>query len=98
MKRNFLLSLLATITFGPAFSQQVPQEKSLKLPAGFSAQIFADDVGRARHIVVTPQGNLYVKLSRLEDGKGIILLQDLDKDGKAETQTGFADFTGTGIA
>ena len=98
MKKIFLLPLLATITFLAAFSQQVPQEKLLKLPAGFSAQIFADDVGRARHMVITPQGNLYVKLSRLEEGKGIILLQDLDKDGKAETQTGFADFTGTGIA
>src|SRR5690606_33263325 len=39
-----------------------------------------------------------VKLSRLENGKGIVLLQDLDKDGKAEKQTAFGDFPGTGIA
>lgn len=98
MKKIFLLSLFATAIFLPGVGQQAPQERSLKLPAGFNAQIFADDVGRARHMVVTPQGNVYVKLSRLEDGKGIILLQDLNKDGKAETQTGFGDFTGTGIA
>ena len=79
--------------------QNAPQEEvALKLPAGFSAQIFADDVGRARHLAVTPEGFVYVKLARLEDGKGIVLLQDLNKDGKAEKQSRFGDFPGTGIA
>lgn len=97
--KKLMLALLAALTaalFG--FEQRTPQESGLKLPAGFSAQIFADDIGRARHLVVTPQGNVYVKLSRLEEGKGIVLLQDLNKDGKAEKQTAFGDFTGTGIA
>ena len=91
----FLAALTAAL-FG--FEQRAPQEGGLKLPQGFSAQIFADDIGRARHLAVTPQGNVYVKLSRLEDGKGIVLLQDLNKDGKAEKQTAFGDYTGTGIA
>lgn len=81
-----------------AFREKPQGEKTLKLPAGFSAQIFADDIGRARHLAVTPEGHVYVRLSRLEDGKGFVLLQDLDKDGKAEHQSGFGDYTGTGIA
>jgi glucose/arabinose dehydrogenase len=90
---------LAAVTAALWGFQNGPQENApIKLPTGFSAHVFADDIGRARHLAVTPQGNVYVKLSRLEDGKGIILLQDLDKDGKAEKQTGFGDFTGTGIA
>lgn len=75
-----------------------PDDTGLKLPAGFSAQIFADDIGRARHIAVTPQGNVYVKLGRLDGGKGIVMLQDLNKDGKAEKKTTFGDYQGTGIA
>jgi glucose/arabinose dehydrogenase len=90
-----LLAAVAAILWGFHTPQPDP---GLKLPAGFSAQIFADDVGRARHLVVTPQGHVYVKLSRLEDGKGIVLLQDVDKDGKAEKHTGFGDYSGTGIA
>ena len=94
-----MLVLLAAFTAALlGFQEKQQDEDPLKLPAGFSAQIFADDIGRARHLAVTPEGFVYVHLSRLEDGKGIVLLQDLDKDGKAEKQTGFGDFTGTGIA
>lgn len=98
MKKLVLILLVAATTMLLGFRQQGPQEDGLKLAAGFSAQIFADDVGRARHLVVTPKGDVYVKLSRLEDDKGIVLLQDLDKDGKAEKRTAFGDFPGTGIA
>ena len=38
-------------------SQGCPSEDSgLKLPAGFCATIFADDIGHARHLVVAPNG------------------------------------------
>ncbi len=97
MKRLILIAIAATATCLWAFRDVPQSETGLKLPAGFSAQIFADDIGRARHITVTPQGNVYVKLGRLENGKGIVLLQDLDKDGKAEKQIAFGDYPGTGI-
>src|SRR5215469_3984146 len=32
----------------------------LKLPTGFCATVFADDIGRARHLVVAPNGVVYV--------------------------------------
>ena len=38
----------------------------LSLPSGFSASIVADNLGRARHLVVTPQGDIYVRLARPE--------------------------------
>ena len=98
MKKMMLIFLVLVTALLWAFREKPQGEKTLKLPAGFSAQIFADDIGRARHLAVTPEGHVYVRLSRLEDGKGFVLLQDLDKDGKAEHQSGFGDYTGTGIA
>ena len=69
----------------------------LTLPTGFSAQKVADGVGRARHIAVTEDGALYVKLERTVGGKGILLLADEDGDGKMEKQSGFGDYGGTGL-
>ena len=54
----------------------------LKLPAGFGALRVAENVGRSRHIVATPQGDLYVKLDRAVNGKGVLLLHSSKDDGK----------------
>ena len=35
-------------------------DSGLKLPAGFCATIFADGIGHARHLVVAPNGVVYV--------------------------------------
>src|SRR5216684_5105606 len=44
-----------------ATSQSCPNDDSgLKLPAGFCATVFADDIGHARHMVVAASGVLYV--------------------------------------
>ena len=48
------------------------ENAGLKLPAGFGASTLADSVGKARHIVVTIKGALYIKLSKLVNGKGIL--------------------------
>lgn len=69
----------------------------LKLPAGFGALVAAEGLGRARHVAVTPKGNIYVKLERLKDGHGILMLQDTNGDGKTDKQTGFGNYIGTGI-
>jgi glucose/arabinose dehydrogenase len=70
----------------------------LKLPAGFSALKVAENVGRARHLVVNSQGDVYVKLSGKVGDKGILVLRDLNKDGRTEEVTGFGNYGGTGIA
>ena len=69
----------------------------LILPAGFTALIVADNTGHARHLALTKEGNIYVKLSRVVDGKGIVFLQDENGDGRMDKQTGFANYGGTGI-
>jgi len=70
----------------------------LTLPAGFSALVVADSVGPARHLAVTASGLIYVKLERPVDGQGVLVLQDTDGDGRADTRMGFGDYGGTGIA
>lgn len=78
-------------------SPRIAGDAGLQLPAGFSAGKFAEGLGEARHIAVTPKGDVYVKLSNLKDGKGIYYLHDGNHDGKADVKTGFGDFTGTGM-
>ena len=70
--------------------------QSLQLPPGFTATIVAEGLGGARHIAINKQGGVYVKLSRLKDGKGIIYLKG-NKDGKYSQQLAFGDYPGTGI-
>jgi glucose/arabinose dehydrogenase len=42
-------------------SHACPHDDSgLELPAGFCATVFADGVGHARHLVVAPNGVVYV--------------------------------------
>ncbi|HZY81537.1 MAG TPA: PQQ-dependent sugar dehydrogenase [Cyclobacteriaceae bacterium] len=67
----------------------------IKLPEGFTATIFADSLGPARHIAVTPEGNIYVKLGAPKNGQGTVMLAP--NGGQAEIKTGFGDFGGTGV-
>src|SRR5690606_38773727 len=91
-------SLLAGVFFIFLTKEPAAQTSAgLKLPQGFQAAIAADNVGRARHLTVTPRGDIYVKLSRLSDGKGIVKLQDKDGDGLYEQTAAFGNYTGTGI-
>ena len=69
----------------------------ITLPAGFSATVFTDDLGKARHIAVNTNGDVYVKVDKLKDGNGIIRLRDINNDGVADSTTGFGNYAGTGI-
>jgi len=69
----------------------------LQLPAGFTADVVAEGIAGARHMAINKQGGVYVKLSKLKDGKGIVYLKDTNNDGKLEIITTFADYPGTGI-
>jgi hypothetical protein len=46
-----------------AVSTKVADDAGLKLPGGFSAVVVADNLGKARHIVVTKQGDVYAKIN-----------------------------------
>ncbi len=76
------------------FNLPAADNAGLTLPAGFNASIIADNLGGARHLAVTPQNEIYVKLRGASDGKGIVLLHQAD--GKAEVKSTFGP-GGTGI-
>jgi glucose/arabinose dehydrogenase len=70
---------------------------NLKIPAGFTADIITETGAKPRHIVVTPNGLIYVKLARPnKEGKAILVLKQ-DAAGKATVVSGFGNYDGTGI-
>ena len=71
--------------------------EDIKLPAGFSATVLSTEIGNPRHITVSKNGDIYAKLSKLKDGKGICLLRDTNKDGVIDEKIMFGDYPGTGI-
>ncbi len=70
----------------------------LKLPAGFHANMMAENLGSARHLAITDNGIIYIKLNRAKGGKSILALKDTNGDGKIDDSSGFANYGGTGIA
>jgi glucose/arabinose dehydrogenase len=74
-------------------------DHDLKLPSGFRATVFADNLGNGRHIIVRENGDVYVSLRRKNEqqGGGIVALRDSDGDGTAEQIRYFGDVAGTGI-
>ena len=69
----------------------------LTLPARFTATVFADGLGKARHITVSPSGFIYVKLASSKNGKTIVRLRDKNGDGVSDEEIDFGNFKGTGI-
>jgi glucose/arabinose dehydrogenase len=95
MKKT-LLSFVAVL-FLMVVSEAQPNA-GLKLPSGFTASLFANNIGAARHIAITQNGVVFAKLNAPnKEGKSIIRLEDTNKDGVAEKITGWANYGGTGI-
>jgi len=70
----------------------------LKLPQGFAALAVADSLKGIRHIAVTKEGDIYVKLATLKNGKGIYWLHPGANGKVAEADMqGFGNYTGTGM-
>lgn len=87
-----LLALKPTKTIVPD-----ADNAGLKLPAGFGALKVAETGARTRHITITPQGTIFVKLNRPNAaGKGVLMLRE-NSSGKAEVVSGFGNYGGTGI-
>lgn len=68
----------------------------LFLPGGFEAVVVHDSVGRARHLAVNSNGDIYVKLRVPKDGKGIVAMRDNNNDGKADIVEYFGDYPDVG--
>lgn len=86
-------------------NQTCPDDDSgLKLPAGFCATVFADDIGHARHMVAARNGVLYVNTwsgryygdDTPHAGGFLVALQDKNGSGKAETIERFGETVQSG--
>ena len=77
-------------------SDDLPKSEII-VPKGFKATIIGTELGATRHLTVSKTGVVYAKLSKLKDGKGIVVLRDENKDGKTDKVEWFGDYTGTGI-
>lgn len=88
--------LSATHSTGRFGGHALADTTGLKLPAHFSAIVVADLKAKARHLVVTNKGLIYVKLAKPKAGKGILVLA-AQPDGSARVVGGFGNYGGTGI-
>jgi glucose/arabinose dehydrogenase len=84
----------------------------ITLPPGFCATVFADNIGHARHLVVAPNGVVYVNTwsgtyygnDKAPSGGFLVALQDTNGDGRANVKIRFGtgaesgNAGGTGIA
>jgi glucose/arabinose dehydrogenase/mono/diheme cytochrome c family protein len=78
----------------------------ITLPPGFCATVFADNIGHARHLVVAPNGVVYVNTwsgryygnDTPPAGGFLVALQDTNGDGRADVQIRFGDSVATGSA
>lgn len=73
-----------------------PDNGGLFLPEGFDAVVVVDSLkGRARHIAVNDNGDIYVKARFPKEG-GNIALRDTTQDGKADIIQPFGDYKDDG--
>lgn len=84
----------------PANPQCAQGNAGLQLPDGFCALVVADGLGRARHLAVAPNGDIFVapRQSRTDSVGGVVALRDTTGDGVADVRVRFGDVGGTGIA
>lgn len=96
---------VATIPAAPPAADQLPcRTTGLTIPPGFCATIFADSVGSSRHLVVAPNGDVFVAIQRGRPNTfaagirpGVLALRDTSGDGIADVRERFADTGNTGI-
>ena len=96
LSTSILFFLLAfTMSFDVAVTTPRVTDIELTLPAGFKAETVVESLGRNRHLAVNSNGDIYIKLDKLKDGKGIMVLRLVD--GKYKVVKSFGNYTGTGI-
>lgn len=104
---NYLLFLLSVAGLTLASCNRMTQGTSVKpdannggltLQQGFTALVVADSLGSGRHIAVRSNGDIYLALRSLHNGKGIVALRDKDGDGRAEIINYFGTSISTGMA
>lgn len=103
MKKTYInglltLSLIFTLTLTSLKNHNSQEEQpnaGLTTPQGFSAVKLIEGLGKVRHLIVTPKGNIYARLAKPVNGHGTLLLTE--NQGKAAVKSGFGDYGGTGV-
>jgi glucose/arabinose dehydrogenase/mono/diheme cytochrome c family protein len=103
-----LATTRARVNSAAAAEEQRPlcpsDEGALQLPAGFCATVFADNIGHARHMVVAPNGVVYVNTwsgqyygnDTPHSGGFLVALQDKSGTGKADVIERFGETVQSG--
>ncbi len=74
----------STPTAGSSSDARV-QVADISLPAGFTATVFADELGTLRHLAVRSNGDVYGAIrQRGEQDGGLVVMRDADGDGVAD--------------
>lgn len=101
-----LALLVALVSFVPSRSARgqaqrstadvhcAPDNGGITLPNGFCATVFADGLAQPRHIVVAPNGDVFVALN----GGGVMALRDRNGDGIADERDKFGDAHASEVA
>lgn len=91
-----LFSWIVPVLFVMAcLADHSPADVTITLPAGFKAETVVESLGSNRHLAINSNGDIYVKLDRLKNGKGILVLRQVS--GQYKVVNSFGDYTGTGI-
>lgn len=88
----FLVSACGSPSSQNNFPEPDSDNGGLVLPEGFEAFVVVDSIGPARHIVVNDNGDIYVKLRRIDENGGIVALRDTTGDGRADVIKQFGHY------
>ena len=80
--------LMVSTVAGLNTSANLAEESSLEVPQGFNLELVAQNLGYVRFIATTEQDDL---VATITDRGQVLLLQDRDQNGTAETQTVLID-------
>jgi len=88
---SFLAALVAPVALlaqgGQSAVQCEPGNGGLILPNGFCAVVVADNVGSARHLVVSRSGDIYIAIRNQEKAPGgVVARRDTNGDGRADVR------------
>ena len=87
--------IVASLWVLPMHVNDAGPDQEITLPAGFKAETVVKSLGRNRHLAVNSNGDVYVKLEKLKDGKGIIVLRKTGDEYKQVNA--FGDYIGTAV-
>lgn len=87
-----------TGTAQPKPAPKPPYLANITVPPPFKCWVVAEDIGKARHLVLTPTNGMYVRLADLKNGFGTVYLKHSEQSDTWVVAKRFGRFTGTGIA